>query len=176
MKKELQYEGDFMRLLNAWKSKNFKARGFIVSLELPGPPKYREEDTEKERELARLVAKNFRICITPSIQSKSRATTHSISSSSAAPSAIFDDPFQYETGPESASELDVSEQFATKAAKKPPARHTFIKDLPFPDLPPLCDFHFEGKLPALRSRNEEGYSKSFRVNRFIKSCRRYGKG
>ncbi len=64
LKKELQYEGDFKRLLNAWNKKNFRHRGFTVSLGLPGPPKYGEKDTAKERRMARTAAKRFTICIT----------------------------------------------------------------------------------------------------------------
>jgi hypothetical protein len=84
IKKELQYEGDFKRLLNAWNKKNFKVRGFTVSVELPGPPKYREEDTAEEREMARKEAKRFRICITPnterggSVYSRSSSLTRSV--------------------------------------------------------------------------------------------------
>lgn len=84
IKKELQYEGDFKRLLNAWNKKNFRVRGFTVSVELPGPPKYREEDTEEEREMARKEAKRFRICITPnserggSVYSRSSSLTRSV--------------------------------------------------------------------------------------------------
>ncbi|KAE9381350.1 hypothetical protein N431DRAFT_392439 [Stipitochalara longipes BDJ] len=84
IKKELQYEGDFKRLLNAWNKKNFRVRGFTVSVELPGPPKFREEDTEEERELARKEAKKFRICITPnsertaSVYSRSSSLTRSV--------------------------------------------------------------------------------------------------
>jgi hypothetical protein len=84
IKKELQYEGDFKRLLNAWNKKNFRVRGFTVSVELPGPPKIREEDTEEERELARKEAKKFRICITPnsersaSVYSRSSSLTRSV--------------------------------------------------------------------------------------------------
>jgi len=84
IKKELQYEGDFKRLLNAWNKKNFRVRGFTVSVELPGAPKYRDEDTEEERELARKEAKKFRICITPnsertaSVYSRSSSLTRSV--------------------------------------------------------------------------------------------------
>jgi hypothetical protein len=84
IKKELQYEGDFKRLLNAWNKKNFRVRGFTVSVELPGPPKYREEDTAEEREMARKEAKRFRICITPnterggSVYSRSSSLTRSV--------------------------------------------------------------------------------------------------
>lgn len=84
IKKELQYEGDFKRLLNAWNKKNFRVRGFTVSVELPGPPKIREEDTEEEKELARKEAKKFRICITPntersgSVYSRSSSLTRSV--------------------------------------------------------------------------------------------------
>ena len=84
IKKELQYEGDFKRLLNAWNKKNFRVRGFTVSVELPGPPKIREEDTEEEKEQARKEAKRFRICITPnsersaSVYSRSSSLTRSV--------------------------------------------------------------------------------------------------
>jgi len=84
IKKELQYDGDFKRLLNAWNKKNFRVRGFTVSVELPGPPKIRPEDTEGEKELARKEAKKFRICITPnaersgSVYSRSSSLTRSV--------------------------------------------------------------------------------------------------
>ncbi|KAH8814354.1 hypothetical protein F5882DRAFT_390345 [Hyaloscypha sp. PMI_1271] len=84
IKKELQYDGDFKRLLNAWNKKNFRVRGFTVSVELPGPPKIRPEDTEEEKELARKEAKKFRICITPnaersgSVYSRSSSLTRSV--------------------------------------------------------------------------------------------------
>jgi hypothetical protein len=84
IRKELQYEGDFKRLLNAWNKKNFRVRGFTVSVELPGKPRYREEDTAEERETARKEAKRFRICITPnaersgSVYSRSSSLTRSV--------------------------------------------------------------------------------------------------
>jgi hypothetical protein len=89
IRKELQYEGDFKRLLNAWNKKNFRVRGFTVSMELPGAPKFREEDTEEDRELAKKEAKKFRICITPnterggSVYSRSSSLTRSVTNEGA---------------------------------------------------------------------------------------------
>jgi hypothetical protein len=90
IRKELQYDGDFKRLLNAWNKKNFRVRGFTVSMELPGPPKFREDDTEEDREQAKKEAKKFRICITPnsersggSVYSRSSSLTRSVTNEGA---------------------------------------------------------------------------------------------
>lgn len=84
IKKDLQYDGDFKRFITAWNKRNFSVRGFKVSLELPGPPKYRDEDTPEEREQTKKDAKKFRICITPnsersaSVYSRNSSMTRSI--------------------------------------------------------------------------------------------------
>ncbi|KAF8866563.1 hypothetical protein BDZ45DRAFT_667824 [Acephala macrosclerotiorum] len=83
MKRELQYEGDFKRILNAW-NRHFRKKGFQVSLELPGVAKIRETDTPEEQELARSEAKFFRLCVTPnaekagSIYSRTSSLTRSV--------------------------------------------------------------------------------------------------
>ncbi len=84
MKRELQYEGgDFKRTLNRWNSM-FKQKRFTVSLELPGPLRPREEDTEEEKaELARQ-EKLYRMVITPtgeragSMYSRTSSLTRSV--------------------------------------------------------------------------------------------------
>jgi hypothetical protein len=83
MKRELQYEGDFKRILNAW-NRHFRKKGFQVSLELPGVAKIRPEDSPEEQELARAEAKFFRLCVTPnaekagSIYSRTSSLTRSV--------------------------------------------------------------------------------------------------
>jgi len=83
MKRELQYEGDFKRILNAW-NRHFRKKGFQVSLELPGVAKIRPEDSPEEQELARAEAKFFRMCVTPnaekagSIYSRTSSLTRSV--------------------------------------------------------------------------------------------------
>ncbi|KAE8447469.1 hypothetical protein EG329_010742 [Mollisiaceae sp. DMI_Dod_QoI] len=83
MKRELQYEGDFKRILNAW-NRHFRKKGFQVNLELPGVAKIRETDTPEEQELARSEAKFFRLCVTPnaekagSIYSRTSSLTRSV--------------------------------------------------------------------------------------------------
>lgn len=85
LKNQLQYEAsDVKRTINAW-NRNFKRKGFTVSMELPGPAKFHENDSEEQKEQARKEARFFRMVVTPvaekagSIYSRTSSLTRTVS-------------------------------------------------------------------------------------------------
>lgn len=68
VKKDMQYEGsDMKRYFNAW-NRNFRRKGFTVSIEVPGPPKIREHDTPEQKEQVKKESKFFRMVVTPNAE------------------------------------------------------------------------------------------------------------
>ena len=85
LKKDLQYEGDTQRAINAW-NRHFRKKGFQASLELPGPPRHdvQPENDEEVKQL-KLESKRFKMVITPtaekggSVYSRSSSLARSVS-------------------------------------------------------------------------------------------------
>jgi hypothetical protein len=68
VKRDMQYEGsDMKRYFNAW-NRNFRRKGFTVSIEVPGPPKIRDTDTPEQKEQVKKESKFFRMVVTPNAE------------------------------------------------------------------------------------------------------------
>lgn len=87
IKRDLQYNGDVSACISAWNRMDFRRKGFEVSLELPGPPKFRSDMSEDEKCIIKKQAPFFRLVLTPTtekgqsiyVQSRSNSLTASIS-------------------------------------------------------------------------------------------------
>ncbi|RKF53990.1 hypothetical protein GcM3_213007 [Golovinomyces cichoracearum] len=86
IKKDLQYNDDVSACISAWNRMDFRKKGFEVSLELPGPPKIRNDMSEEEKSIIKKQAPFFRLVLTPTaekgqsiyVQSRSNSMTASI--------------------------------------------------------------------------------------------------
>ncbi|POS83451.1 hypothetical protein EPUL_006004, partial [Erysiphe pulchra] len=65
IKKDLQYNGEISSCISAWNRMDFRKKGFEVSLELPGPPKFRSDMSEEEKAIIKKQAPFFRLVVTP---------------------------------------------------------------------------------------------------------------
>lgn len=84
IKRDLDFGGEVKQQLKEW-SHHFRAKGFTVSMELPGKARWKEDDTPEERALAESYASRFRVVISEnaersaSIYSRSSSVTRSVS-------------------------------------------------------------------------------------------------
>jgi hypothetical protein len=68
VKRDMQYEGsDMKRYFNAW-NRNFRRKGFTVSIEVPGPAKIRDTDTPEQKAQVKKESKFFRMVVTPNAE------------------------------------------------------------------------------------------------------------
>ncbi|KAI9053477.1 hypothetical protein LZ554_002434 [Drepanopeziza brunnea f. sp. 'monogermtubi'] len=84
IKRDLDFGGEVKQQLKEW-SLHFRAKGFTVSMELPGKVRSKKDDTEEERALAESYANRFRVVISEnaersaSIYSRSSSVSRSVS-------------------------------------------------------------------------------------------------